>query len=136
MIDNTLIQAEFATLIGFRRGLDHRDSDIDEDLKESTTGLYVDEIHPLFTATNLEATMDENSSFVSLRTYDDEEIYSKWDIVKHGNDIYYSLKNDNEGHALSDTEFWKKTTLYSHYLRAKRNASIANLINEIGRAHV
>jgi hypothetical protein len=133
MIDNSLIQDAFAPLIGFRRGYDADNADIDADLTISEGGTFVDGLHPLLSSANLEATMQENTAFVVPRGHDTTVTYNKWDIVEKSNALYYSLKDDNTDNDPFEVDsiYWKQTNLFSHYLRTKRNASITNLLNAV-----
>lgn len=133
MIDNSLIQDAFAPLIGFRRGYDADDADIDTDLTTSVGSTFVDGLHPLLTSSNLEATMQENTDFTVVRAHDTTVTYNKWELVEYSNKYYYSLKDTNLNHdpEESGSTYWRRTNLFSHYLRTKRNASIINLVNAV-----
>lgn len=133
MIDNSLIQDAFAPLIGFRVGYDVEDAAIDTDLSTSTSSTFVDGLHPLLTSSNLEATMEENTNFTVARLHSATVNYSKWELIEKNSAFYYSLKDANLNHDPEEVSstWWKVTTLFSHYLRTKRNASITNLINAV-----
>lgn len=132
MIDNTLIQTAFAPLIGFRRGLDSSDEVLDSDLTSSSTGTFVDGLHPLLTTRNLTATWEDSSSFTVAPYYKPEVTYAKGDIIELSDKVYYSLIANNQNQdPETQTDAWVETTLFSHYLRSKRNDSIINLLNAV-----
>lgn len=131
MLNNEQVIAAFAPLIGFRRGDDSNDAELDADVCSSTTSTYVDGLHALLTTQNLEATAKSMNAFTEPRSWDNATSYVRNDIVVHAGKKYYAKTANVNKQPSTNPNDWGVTNVFSHYLRKKREASIVNLLNNV-----
>jgi hypothetical protein len=98
MYNHSLILAGLRGLIGFERSYNDNYPDVDTDLQESSSGIYVNNgLHSLLTYDNIWA-IAENFSKVTVKAWSGAATYRINDIAKDGADIYQSLQNSNTNH--------------------------------------
>lgn len=131
MTNYKLIQEAFKGLIGFKKSYDSADKEIDEDLQESSSGIFVNNLHDLFTIKNLSAIIQSPDNLVTVAPYNNATTYKIGDIVKHSNKIYVSLVDDNTNqNPDSQPTKWKQTTLLSQFLLEKYNHSVNQVVQK------
>ena len=130
MINYTKIQEGFKGLIGFRKSYGLNENVINDDLQDSTSGVYVNDLHDLFTVKNFLNIIQGPDNLVSLKSYNQQETYSKGDIIKHSNDIFISLIDNNIGQATTDNTKWKKTSILSEFLLNKFNFAVTQVVQK------
>lgn len=132
MYNHSIILPCLRGLIGFERSYNANYPDVDTDLQESTSGIYVNNgLHPLFTYDNIWA-IAEQFGKVDVKAWSDTATYRANDIVKSGTDIYQSLQNNNLNQApATETDYWRKTNLLSAYFRRLYDGSVLKLLNRL-----
>jgi hypothetical protein len=125
MYNHALIKSELRGLVGFESSYNTDHPAIDAALLASSSGVYVNHLHPLLSYDNILVAAEQFSA-VTVRAWSNTATYKTGDIVKGGDDIIYqSLQNTNLNNAVTDTGWWAPTTLLSAYLRRLYdNASI------------
>lgn len=126
------IQPAFAGLVGFRESIDTQDGYLTDDLKTASGGLYVDGMHPLLTLRNIEAVMEASVhstiDYINLT----ESTYAKGAFIRDSDGfLYKSLQDNNLNHALTQSDWWEKTSLLSEFLRRKYADAVAYVVNAL-----
>lgn len=130
MINYKLIQESFAGLIGFRKSYDSTDEHIDLSLQESTSHVFVNDLHDLFTIKNFSAAMSSPSNLVTLNNHNHNTIYNTGDISRHDGLVYLCLADNVVGDNLNDTTKWQPTTLLSQFLKNKYNYAVTQVVQK------
>jgi hypothetical protein len=131
MYNHTSIINCLSGLIGFESSYNADHPQVDDDLLESSSGVFVNSsLHPLINYDNI-LSIAEQFSKVNVRIWNGTPTYKIGDIVKSGSDIYQSLQNGNVNHAVSSTSWWKKTNLLSAYLRRMYSGSVLKLFSQL-----
>lgn len=134
MFDSRLIRDAFQGTVGLLQTTSDYDP-IDVDLLQSSSGRYVNDLHPFFTHENffncLPAMDMYDTQFLKYRDWSETVSYQKYDIVKSGTELFYSLADSNLNKATSDANFWAKTSHYSHYFRRKLNYAYSESIRAV-----
>lgn len=132
MYTHSIILAGLRGLIGFERSYNDNYPDVDTDLQESSSGIYVNNsLHPLFTYDNVWS-IAEHFDRVNVKAWSDTATYRTNDIVKDGADIYQSLQNTNLNHQPSTaTDYWRKTNLMSAYFRRVYDGAVLKLFSQL-----
>jgi hypothetical protein len=132
MYTHSIILPCLRGLIGFERSYNSNYPDVDTDLQESASGVYVNSgLHPLFTYDNIWA-IAEQFGKVDVKAWDDAVTYRTNDIVKEGTDIYQSVQNANLNQTPSASpDYWRPTNLMSAYFRRLYDGSVLKLLNRL-----
>lgn len=132
MFTNSIILPGLRGLIGFERSYNSNYPDVDTDLQESSSGIYVNNgLHPLLTYDNIWA-IAEHFDKVTVKAYASGSTYRTNDIVKEGTDIYQSLQDVNNNHTPSTSaDWWRKTNLMSAYFRRLYDGAVLKLVNQL-----
>lgn len=124
------IQSEMTGLVGFRPSPDDTDAALTADLLTSSSGLYVDGMHPLLTLANMEAVM-QAGPFTKKPEYDSGATYKKGQVVVSGDKYYKSLQDANTAHAVTESAWWELTTLLAEFLRRKYADAVSSVFNTL-----
>jgi hypothetical protein len=131
MYNHTNLLTCLRGLIGFEQSYFTEHPDVDADLQQSSSGVFVNNsLHPLLTAENI-LSVAEQFSKVNVRAWNASPTYKKNDIVKSGAVVYQSIQDTNLNHVVTDADWWKATNLYSAYLRRLYDGSALKLIGTI-----
>jgi len=130
MINYKLIQDSFAGLIGFRKSYDTQDEEIDLSLQASSSHVYVNDLHDLFTVKNLSMSMSSPENLVTISAHNNSTVYKKDDIVKHDGNIHICLIDGTTGNNITDTTKWGHTTLLSQFLKHKYNHAVTQVVQK------
>jgi hypothetical protein len=130
MLNYSTILEKFRGLIGFRKSYILSDRAIDDDLQLSDSGIFVNDLHDLFTIKNFDAIVQGADNLVNVQPYNNSTTYKKGDVVKD-TELYVSLVKDNIGNARTDTSKWKKTTLLSQFLIQKYDYAVSQVIQKL-----
>lgn len=127
------IQEKLRGLIGWQQNDDAGDFMIDEDLTQSESGVYYQQIHPLLTLRNLKCIAPDfdNTKFPD---YDTGKVYRKGAIVSKDGVIYRLIAEINvsgeQRIAPGDNpEVWEAYDPFSAWLRNKTDASTIKAIS-------
>lgn len=129
------IKDKFIHLLGWRQNYDTSEFAIMDELTQSETGQYFQDIHPLITLDNVRSIAPE----FSLRKYDEwdeQKSYKKGNIIKYIVDEeeiaqLYRAKQPNKGiRPIDDNsdEYWQPIDLFSEWLEQKTAASILKAV--------
>jgi hypothetical protein len=116
-------------LIGFEQPYNDEVVTLDNDLSNSASGLYINNLHPLLTYENILACA-EHFERTNVRAWSSTVNYQAGALSKSGALIYQALK-PGINHAVNDDEYWKPTNLLSAYLRRVYDAASHKLFNTI-----
>lgn len=117
-------------LIGYDPQIDTTlELSIDDDLLQSDSGVTIGpQLHPLLTYENIKQAADQFSK-VGVATWNNTTTYRKGAVVKTSLGIYQSLADGNTG--LTTTDSWRKTSLFSIYLRSMYEGAILKLFTRV-----
>lgn len=129
------IKDKFIHLLGWRQNYDTSEFAIMDELTQSETGQYFQDIHPLITLDNVRSIAPE----FSLRKYDEwdeQKSYKKGNIIKYIVDEeeiaqLYRANQPNKGiRPIDDNsdEYWQPIDLFSEWLEQKTAASILKAV--------
>lgn len=125
------IQKALFNIVGFRPSFNVNDSSVDSDLVESTSGLIVNDEHPLLTIQNLESIIQDNPVYTEVVAWDSSTPYKEDTLVAHGNAFYYALQDNENVTPGTDADTWKNTNIFSYYLRCIKKSAISKLITTL-----
>lgn len=105
---------------------------IDADLQNTTSGIYIDSLHPLFTHQHFYNSVNELEGYTdladSVKAHSLSATYKLNDIVRSSNKLYRSKISNNTNHAVTDTTKWAETNLYSNYFRNRLNTTYSQSV--------
>lgn len=131
MINPIAFQTCIAGLVGFRESLDATMPTISDDLKESESGIYVNDIHSLITVENIYNCIVNTGTITLPSAWSIGTAYTATQKVSSGGLIYQALQAGTN-HAVSDTAYWQNLgNPISMYLQDKMNQSAVKLANAI-----
>lgn len=127
------IQDSFIHLIGWQQSYDANDFVISENLTQSESGMYYQDIHPLLTLQNLACIAPDFKNY-EYPEHSQFKEYPKGVVVKKTSDdetttLYKSLKNVPFDTEIENTEYWIETNPFSEWLEQKTKASIIKGLN-------
>lgn len=141
MYDINAIQSKFFTdkLLTFKSSLNSLSPVLDSDLTGiSKSNKYFNVgVHSYITLENITAFLPKLSEYViaayaSGTTYDNyNNTFSLGDVVTDSSKYYISVATANVGNAVSDTTYWKETTLESLILKDKIRSSVEIALSEL-----
>lgn len=134
MYDAATLRSEFAGLVGFQSPNDPSYPALPDYLQASSSGRYINQVHPLCTLENLYNSAPEFDKY----TYPDwsAKTYLKGEIVTD-NDILYKASEDlaadypEPGAVGSDN--WIETNPFAEWLNSKMDTAITELISDLIR---
>jgi hypothetical protein len=132
MYNPTLIQTALRGLVGFESNYISGYPVVDSSLLVSTSGIYVNNLHPLLTYENLLVVAEQFSAIVP-REWVNTFTYKKGDIVKKVAEdvIYQSLQNTNLNKEVTEADWWVETNLLSAYLRRVYDTASIKLFGQL-----
>lgn len=131
MINPVAFQSCIAGLVGFRESLDALMPTISDDLKESESGIYVNDIHSLITVENIYNCIVNTGTITLPSAWSAGTAYTIGQRVQSGGNIYQSIQAGTN-HAVTDTAYWQNLgNPLSIYLQDKMNQSAVKLANAI-----
>lgn len=131
MYNHSTIISCLRGLIGFEQPYDTEIPAIDEDLKESSSGIYVSHLHPLLTYPNIMA-IAEHFERTSVRVWSSTVAYKVGEVIKASDDKYYrSIQAETNQDPTTETDYWTETTLLSAFLRRVYDNSSRKLVNTV-----
>lgn len=128
MIRINEIQDKLLHLIGWRQEAYNPDLEISENLTQSESGMFFQQIHPLLTLQNLRSISPEFTDVV-YPDYSVSSLYVKGDLISYNGVIYKALQDVPLNYTPdSYSEYWVKTNPFSEWLEEKIKASILKAI--------
>lgn len=130
------IQDSLIHLIGWHQSYDSNDFSISEDLTQSESGIYYQDVHPLLTLRNLASIAPDFKNYTYPKHSPFKE-YIKGCVVESNAEevkLYRSLKAVPYDTELSNTDYWVETNPFSEWLEQKTKAGltkgITRFVNE------
>lgn len=121
------IQEKLFHLIGWEQNYDTSDIKISDNLTQSESGLYFQQMHPLLTLHNLSSIAPDFKN-IEHEEYSSEKLYYKGNIVKYNDTLYKALQKSTGMQPDAESEYWVETDLFSEWLENKTKASIQKAI--------
>lgn len=131
MLNVAEIKKEFTGLIGFSDDMSAHTQVLSSNLKQSSSGVYFQDAHPLVTLQALEEIAPRDLKL--LRFPEVEDIaYAKGSIVRNGTELYIALVDTTYDSATTRfTVDWEEITLFSIWLASKVEASISKVVQTV-----
>lgn len=116
-------------LVGWQQSYDTSEVKLSDNLTQSESGMYFQQVHPLLTLPNLMSIAPDfkNTNFPE---YDANSSYKEGVVVTLEDKYYKSIKEVPVNTEITNDEFWIETNLFSEWLEDKTKASIIKLINK------
>ena len=120
------MKTELTGLIGFRDSVESDYPPIDSEITASSSGMYMNDFHPLLTTEILDAVCPQ---FRGYNAFTASATYAAGVRVMDDDIAWQSKVANNIGHTPAVGAYWE--TVFSLWLREKYNASVANLFNRL-----
>lgn len=116
-------------LVGWQQSYDTSEVKLSDNLTQSESGMYFQQVHPLLTLPNLMSIAPDfkNTNFPE---HDANSPYKEGIVVTLEDRYYKSIKDVPVNTEITNDEFWIETNLFSEWLEDKTKASIIKLINK------
>lgn len=116
-------------LVGWQQSYDTSEVKLSDNLTQSESGMYFQQVHPLLTLPNLMSIAPDfkNTNFPE---HDANSSYKEGVVVNLEDKYYKSIKDVPVNTEITNDEFWIETNLFSEWLEDKTKASIIKLINK------
>lgn len=116
-------------LVGWQQSYDTSEVKLSDNLTQSESGMYFQQVHPLLTLPNLMSIAPDfkNTNFPEHRV---NSSYKEGVVVTLEDKYYKSIKDVPANTEITNDEFWIETNLFSEWLEDKTKASIIKLINK------
>lgn len=116
-------------LVGWQQSYDTSEVKLSDNLTQSESGMYFQQVHPLLTLPNLISIAPDfkNTNFPE---HDANSSYKEGVVVTLEGKYYKSIKDVPVNTEITNDEFWIETNLFSEWLEDKTKASIIKLINK------
>lgn len=116
-------------LVGWQQSYDTSEVKLSDNLTQSESGMYFQQVHPLLTLPNLMSIAPDfkNTNFPE---HDANSSYKEGVVVTLEDKYYKSIKDVPVNTEIINDEYWIETNLFSEWLEDKTKASIIKLINK------
>lgn len=116
-------------LVGWQQSYDTSEVKLSDNLTQSESGMYFQQVHPLLTLPNLMSIAPDfkNTNFTE---HDANSSYKEGVVVTLEDKYYKSIKDVPVNTEITNDEYWIETNLFSEWLEDKTKASIIKLINK------
>lgn len=116
-------------LVGWQQSYDTSEVKLSDNLTQSESGMYFQQVHPLLTLPNLMSIAPDfkNTNFPE---HDANSPYKEGVVVTLEDRYYKSIKDVPVNTEIINDEYWIETNLFSEWLEDKTKASIIKLINK------
>ena len=116
-------------LVGWQQSYDTSEVKLSDNLTQSESGMYFQQVHPLLTLPNLMSIAPDfkNTNFPE---HDANSSYKEGVVVTLEDRYYKSIKDVPANTEITNYEYWIETNLFSEWLEDKTKASIIKLINK------
>jgi hypothetical protein len=129
MYSRSNVLATFRNLIGLRTSYNslNYNAQVDEDLSESQSGQYVNELHPLLTTENLTEALPFFQDFF-VAPYEAGRDYPEGAVVQYDAKTYQAKEATDQLPTHAD---WRETTLLSVWFRNRYDAAVLQLLDRL-----
>lgn len=123
------IQDKLLHLVGWKQNYDLSNITLSDNLTQTESGMYFQQIHPLLTLDNLQSIAPDFQNY-NWQVYDTNKAYKSGEVVRIEDSLYKALQNVPIKTSISDTDYWVETNPFSEWLEDKTKASIVKLVNK------
>ena len=116
-------------LVGWQQSYDTSEVKLSDNLTQSESGMYFQQVHPLLTLPNLMSIAPDFKK-TNFPEHDAHSSYKEGVVVTLEDKYYKSIKDVPVNTEITNDEFWIETNLFSEWLEDKTKASIIKLINK------
>ena len=116
-------------LVGWQQSYDTSEVKLSDNLTQSESGMYFQQVHPLLTLPNLMSIAPDFKNTNFPEHYANSS-YKEGVVVTLEDKYYKSIKDVPVNTEITNDEFWIETNLFSEWLEDKTKASIIKLINK------
>jgi hypothetical protein len=116
-------------LVGWQQSYDTSEVKVSDNLTQSESGMYFQQVHPLLTLQNLLSIAPDFKN-TNWQKYDSSKPYKAGEVVQVEDTLYKALQNVPEETDILDTDYWCETNPFSEWLEDKTKASIVKLVNK------
>lgn len=123
------IQDKLFHLVGWKQNYDLSNITLSDNLTQTESGMYFQQIHPLLTLDNLQSIAPDFQNY-NWQVYDTNKAYKSGEVVQIEDSLYKAIQDVPAKTSISDTSYWIKTNPFSEWLEDKTKASIVKLVNK------
>lgn len=123
------IQDKLLHLVGWKQNYDLSNITLSDNLTQTESGMYFQQIHPLLTLDNLQSIAPDFQNY-NWQVYDTNKAYKSGEVVRIEDSLYKALQDVPIKTSISDTDYWVETNPFSEWLEDKTKASIVKLVNK------
>lgn len=123
------IQDKLFHLVGWKQNYDLSNITLSDNLTQTESGMYFQQIHPLLTLDNLQSIAPDFQNY-NWQVYDTNKAYKSGEVVQIEDSLYKAIQDVPAKTSISDTSYWIKTNPFSEWLEDKTKASIIKLVNK------
>lgn len=123
------IQDKLFHLVGWKQNYDLSNITLSDNLTQTESGMYFQQIHPLLTLDNLQSIAPDFQNY-NWQVYDTNKAYKSGEVVQIEDSLYKAIQDVPVKTSISDTSYWVKTNPFSEWLEDKTKASIVKLVNK------
>lgn len=116
-------------LVGWQQSYDTSEVKLSDNLTQSESGMYFQQVHPLLTLPNLMSIAPDFNN-TNFPEHDANSSYKEGVVVTLEDKYYKSIKDVPANTEITNDEYWIETNLFSEWLEDKTKASIIKLINK------
>lgn len=123
------IQDKLLHLVGWKQNYDSSDIMLSDNLTQTESGMYFQQIHPLLTLDNLQSIAPDFQNY-NWQVHDANKAYKSGEVVRVDDSLYKALQDVPAKTSILDTGYWTETNPFSEWLEDKTKASIVKLVNK------
>lgn len=123
------IQDKLLHLVGWKQNYDLSNITLSDNLTQTESGMYFQQIHPLLTLDNLQSIAPDFQNY-NWQVYDTNKVYKSGEVVRIEDSLYKAIQDVSIKTSISDTDYWIETNPFSEWLEDKTKASIVKLVNK------
>ena len=123
------IQDKLLHLVGWKQNYDLSNITLSDNLTQTESGMYFQQIHPLLTLDNLQSIAPDFQNY-NWQVYDTNKAYKSGEVVRIEDSLYKALQDVPIKTSISDADYWIETNPFSEWLEDKTKASIVKLVNK------
>ena len=123
------IQDKLLHLVGWKQNYDLSNITLSDNLTQTESGMYFQQIHPILTLDNLQSIAPDFQNY-NWQVYDTNKAYKSGEVVRIEDSLYKALQNVPIKTSISDADYWIETNPFSEWLEDKTKASIVKLVNK------
>lgn len=123
------VQDKLLHLVGWKQNYDSSDIMLSDNLTQTESGMYFQQIHPLLTLDNLRSIAPDFQNY-NWQVHDANKAYKSGEVVRVDDSLYKALQDVPAKTNIVDTGYWTETNPFSEWLEDKTKASIVKLVNK------